>query len=77
MSDVDCPHLGRPMEHPTECTICSGADKRLRDQQAEAPRTFPAKFASQCPECNLPITVGTAISWLPDHPAVHAECWED
>lgn len=77
MSDVECPHFGRPLEFDGECTLCSGADRKLREQQMETPRTFPARFISQCPECDLPIVVGSAISWLPDRPAVHAECWED
>ncbi len=73
LSDVDeCIHgLGSV----AACTICNGRDDREAAEQAARPRTFPAKFDSQCAECNLPITVGQLVAWLPDRPATHADCW--
>lgn len=70
---IECDHLGR-MIYPGECTICSGADRKLKEQQAQAPRVFPAKYAGQCSECNLPIEVGQSISWSEGKPVVHEAC---
>ena len=68
----ECIHGLGPVE---ACTICNGRDKREAAEQAEQPRHFPAKFASQCPECDLPIAVGQIVAWLPEHRATHADCW--
>lgn len=70
---VECPHFGR-MIIEGECTICSGSVARRAAEQHAALRTFPAKFESQCPACNLPIVVGQMISWRPDEPTVHEDC---
>ena len=78
MSDepTECPHFGRPLEFPTECTICSGADARLRAEQTEAPVLVLAAYQSRCPECDQMIHWGDSIAWFPGHtrPTVHSGC---
>lgn len=75
---TECPHFGRPLDFPGECTLCSGADAKLKADQAAvaalARRTFAAKWPGQCGVCNLPITVGQTIAWREGQPVVHAEC---
>lgn len=68
----ECIHGLGPVE---ACTICNGREKREATEQAEQPRTFPAKYDSHCPACDLPIYVGQLIAWHPDRPARHDECW--
>lgn len=57
------------------CVLCNGRAEREAATDAGQPRTFPAKYDGQCSECNLPITVGEMVAWLPDHPVTHADCW--
>lgn len=70
--DEECIHgLG-----PTEaCVICNGREKREAAERAERPRIFAAKYEGQCPACDLPISVGQSIAWLPDHQPTHEGCW--
>jgi len=56
------------------CTVCNGRDERERTEASERPRVFPAKYAGQCAACNLPITIGQPIAWLPDRPVTHEGC---
>lgn len=70
--EEECIHGLGPVE---ACVICNGRAKREAAERAEQPRTFPAKFESQCPECDLPIYVGQMVAWLPERRATHAECW--
>lgn len=74
MTDLDeCIHGLGPVE---ACTTCNGRDRREATEAAEAPRTFPAKYGSQCAGCDLPIAVGQIIAWHPDRPgARHEGCW--
>lgn len=60
---------------PAWCTMCNGRDRREEQAAAERPHIFPAKFESHCPECNLPISIGQQVAWLPERPAVHESCW--
>lgn len=66
MSD-ECIHGLGPV---AACVICNGRAKR---EQAEAYRTFPAKYPGHCSACNLPIYVGQMIAWRQDEPVTHAE----
>lgn len=69
---AECPHgLGLR----AACVLCNGRADREAAVQAVQPRTFPAKFDGQCPECNLPIRVGDTIAWLFDKPVTHVDCW--
>jgi hypothetical protein len=56
------------------CTICNGREKGEQAAQAEAYRTFAAKYEGQCRECNLPIVVGQIIAWRPDEMPIHERC---
>lgn len=59
MSD-ECIHL----LDPATCTICNGRDRRERVASRGEERhgkAFTAKYAGQCSECNLPISVGQSI----------------
>lgn len=75
---IECPHFGRPLDFPGECTLCSGAAAKLAAEQQTvarlARREFTAKWPGQCGECNLPITVGQTIVWRTGQPVVHAAC---
>lgn len=61
----ECPHLGRPLTHPTECTICSGKDALLRqnDEYMEQNTWNPvtAKYSGWCRQCNDRILPGNTI----------------
>lgn len=74
MSDEECPHFGRPLEFPGECTICSGADAKLQAEQRQARREFHTRFTGFCPECRSTIHVGDLISWAEGELVLHAEC---
>jgi len=78
-ADVDCPHFGRPLDFPTECTICSGADAKLKAEQveAEAPTLIVTRYQSYCAECDQVIYPGDLIAWFPmcTRPAVHRDCY--
>ena len=69
--DDECPH---GMGMPAACVLCNGRAKREAAEQAEQPRTFPARNESQCPECDLPIIVGQIVSWKPGERAMHEDC---
>lgn len=74
IGQIECEHLGRRI-YPTECTLCSGAFKKLQKDQARSPRIFPAKWPGQCPGCDLPISIGDMIAWTEGGgPVSHASC---
>lgn len=57
------------------CVICNGRAEKERQQTAEAPITFPAKYSTKCPECDHMIEQGDMVAWLDGRPAVHEDCW--
>lgn len=68
----DCVHGLGPIE---ACVDCNGRAQRERAAAAERPSVFPARHASHCTGCNLPITIGQRIAWLPGHTVTHEDCW--
>ena len=74
---VECPHFGRPLDFPTECTICSGADAKLKAEQDDTPVFIVTRYQSYCPECDQVIHPGDLIAWFPEHtrPGVHRDCF--
>jgi len=68
---AECIHGLGPVE---ACVECNGRAARERADQADAWRTFPARYESQCPACDLPIGVGDLIAWKPDAKPIHEGC---
>lgn len=73
MSESECIHGLGPV---SACTVCNG--RQARETAAEASRagwhTFPARYPSQCPGCNLPIREGDLIRWREGERAHHPGC---
>lgn len=68
--DDECIHGLGPK---SACTICNGAERRAADQKQW--RSFMARYAGQCPGCDLPIAVGQMIAWpVGGGPVYHEGC---
>jgi hypothetical protein len=67
----ECIHGLGPVE---ACVECNGRAQRERAEQAEAWRTFPAKYDGDCAACHLPIRAGDLIAWKPEHRPIHEGC---
>lgn len=55
------------------CSVCLRGPKP-RPVAVTVEATFEARYAGQCPACNLPITVGQTICRLSDESYVHQDC---
>ena len=80
MAEIECPHFGRPLDFPGECTICSGREQRERKQYEELMRTpagawITARLGGRCEICGGEIVVDSdaIVRNKLDH-YVHRDC---
>lgn len=60
MDEVECPHFGRVLTFPGECTKCSGKEDREHAIRTAVQFKFPAKYQSLL-ACGHFSTIGELI----------------
>lgn len=71
---MSCPH---GMPKPANCVSCMDEGLLPPPPRPAAPTVeavFPARFASQCAGCNLPVHVGARLARMSDGAYLHEEC---
>ncbi len=57
---------------PAWCAACKEGPKRNEPERVDY--TFRAKYEGQCPECDLPITLGQAVAKTTRGRVLHGWC---
>lgn len=54
------------------CAACKEGPKKLESERRDY--IFNARYEGQCPECDLPITVGQRLMMTTRHRVIHSQC---